>query len=195
MTETMVHSGPLACKEWGAVVRALLAGEQILDIRKGGIREPGRRFNIASDRFFLFPTIEHQEPALLKPAYRSWVDPRDARRDETIVIGGWAEVAHHVTISDEEHLAALDSKHIWASAYAATRLHWKRQAPLWILVLRVHRLLDPIVIPDRAGYHGCTSWVALDDFPEDPYELPSEPALTDTAFTGRVANLPSWLQP
>lgn len=191
----MVHPGTPACKEWGAIVRALLAGEQILDVRKGGLRELGRTFDLASDRFFLFPTVEHQAAELLKPAYRDWVDPTPVRQGDAIVIAGWAEVVHHCTIRDEEQLAALDSKLIWTPEYASTRLRWRRHTPLWILVLRVHRLLDPIVVPDHAEYHGCTSWVTLDALPEDPSSVPSEPALTDTAFAGRVANLPSWLQP
>ena len=176
-------------------MRALLVGEQIIDIRKGGIREPGRAFDLASDRFFLFPTVEHQEADLLKPAYRAWVDPVLARRDGGIIIGGWAEVVHHVTIEAEDQLAELGSKHIWTGEYAASRLHWKQRQPLWVLVLRAHRLVEPLVIPDAEAYHGCTSWMTLGDFPPDPYALPAEPALTDTAFAGRIAGLPEWLRP
>lgn len=194
MPDTAIHPGPLACKEWGAIVRALLAGEQIIDIRKGGIREPGRSFDLASDRFFLYPTVEHQEPELLKPAYREWTDPADVRSGTDILIGGWAEVVHHATISDDDELAALESRHIWSAEYAASRLHWKARDPLWVLVLRVHRLLEPVIIPDRDEYHGCTSWMTLNDLPDDPYALASEPALTDTAFAGRLANLPDWLR-
>jgi len=42
-----------ACKEWAAVVHALLEGEQILDARKGGLREDGRHFSVQSTRFWL----------------------------------------------------------------------------------------------------------------------------------------------
>ena len=42
-----------AYKEWGVVVRALLAGEQVLDVRKGGIREEGRHFGVRSTRLWL----------------------------------------------------------------------------------------------------------------------------------------------
>ena len=47
-----------ACKEWAAVVHALLEGEQILDVRKGGLREDGRHFSVQSTRFWLYPTAE-----------------------------------------------------------------------------------------------------------------------------------------
>ena len=51
-------------------MRALLEGEQILDVRKGGLREDGRHFALHSQRLWLYPTAEHQKPELLKPAYR-----------------------------------------------------------------------------------------------------------------------------
>ena len=35
-----------AYKEWAVIVHALLEGEQILDVRKGGLREDGRRFGL-----------------------------------------------------------------------------------------------------------------------------------------------------
>ena len=63
-----------ACKEWAAVVHALLEGEQILDVRKGGIREDGRHFSVQATRFWLYPTAEHQKPELLKEPYRHWID-------------------------------------------------------------------------------------------------------------------------
>ena len=63
-----------ACKEWAAVVHALLEGEQILDVRKGGLREDGRHFSVQANRFWLYPTAEHQKAELLKQPYRHWID-------------------------------------------------------------------------------------------------------------------------
>ncbi|MFZ4515488.1 MAG: DUF1802 family protein [Acidimicrobiia bacterium] len=195
MTATTPQSTPIACKEWGAVVRALLAGEQILDVRKGGIRESGRAFDLAAQRFCLYPTVEHQQATLLKPAYQSWVAPDEVRVGSDIVIGGWADVVHHALCTTPEDLATIDSKLIWTEEYANQRLAWKARQPLWVLILRVHRFIEPIVIPDREQYHGCTSWCDLTDFPPDPYALPSEPALSDAAFAGRIAQLPDWCRP
>ena len=64
-----------AYKEWGAVVQALLEGEQIIDVRKGGIREDGRHFSVQAKRLWLYPTVEHQRPELLKAAYARWIPP------------------------------------------------------------------------------------------------------------------------
>ena len=63
-----------ALKEWAVIVHALLEGEQILDVRKGGLREDGRHFSVQSNRLWLYPTAEHQKPELLKEPYRHWID-------------------------------------------------------------------------------------------------------------------------
>ena len=56
---------PIAFKEWAVTVRALAEGEQLLTLRKGGIREPGKHFKLDYDRFFLYPTFDHQRPDLV----------------------------------------------------------------------------------------------------------------------------------
>ncbi len=75
---------------------------------------------------------------------------------------------------------------IWTGDYAASRLKWKRRDALWILALRVHRLDEPITLPWREEYAGCTSWVDLDRLPDDPSAVASEPALSDESFIARV---------
>jgi hypothetical protein len=176
-----------SCKEWAAVVHALLEGEQILDVRKGGLREDGRHFSVQSTRFWLYPTAEHQKPELLKEPYRHWIDLAAAAPvGEPIRIDGWAEVDHAAEITEPEQLDALASKLIWTPDYAQSRLSWKARDPLWVLVLRAHRLLEPVTVPWQDAYGGCTSWVDLDGLPDDPASLPSEPALSDVAYEGRA---------
>ncbi|MGI8550821.1 MAG: DUF1802 family protein, partial [Dehalococcoidia bacterium] len=46
----------LALKEWAAVIDALQRGEQIVTLRKGGIRE--KAFLVEGRSFFLLPTFE-----------------------------------------------------------------------------------------------------------------------------------------
>jgi hypothetical protein len=176
-----------AFKEWAVIVHALLEGEQILDVRKGGLYEDGRRFGVQSRRVWLYPTAEHQQPELLKPAYRSTIDlAAGSPVGETIRISGWADVVGTATITEPEQLEALDSKLIWTFEYAESRLHWKKRQPLWVLAMRVHRLHEPLAVPWREEYGGCTSWVELVDPLPDPAKLESEPALSDTAFTARM---------
>lgn len=188
-----------ALKEWAVAVQALLAGEQVIDLRKGGVREAPRdtgdgralrRFGLESSRCWLYPTAEHQRAELVKPAYRHWLDLAPAAPvGEPITIRGWADVVAAATITEPEHLAALDSKSIWTADYAASRLRWKARDPLWVLVLRVHRLAEPVTVPWDDRYGGCTSWVTLDGLPDDPASLPSEPVLSDVAFEARVKGI------
>ncbi len=184
-----------AYKEWAVISRALLEGEQVLDVRKGGLREDGRHFGVQSSRVWLYPTTEHQRPELLKPAYRHTIELSPGSPvGEPITIPGWADIVGVATLTDPEQLARLDSKLIWTLDYAESRLNWKKRDPLWVLVLRVYRLRDPLTVPWDEDYGGCTSWVDLAGLPDDPAELPSELALSDTAFEARqkgvVAELP-----
>jgi hypothetical protein len=176
-----------ALKEWAVVVHALLEGEQILDVRKGGLREDGRHFALQSNRLWLYPTAEHQKGELLKDPYRHWLDLASAASvGEPIRIDGWAQVVRVATITEQEQLEAIESKLIWTAAYAESRFSWKSRDPLWVLALRVHRLAEPITVPWHDDYGGCTSWVDLDGLPSDPTAIPSEPALSDVAFAARL---------
>ncbi len=176
-----------ALKEWAAVVQALLVGEQVLDIRKGGLREDGRHFSIHSSRVWLYPTVEHQKPELLKPAYQRWVASTTAAAppDRAIRVEGWADIVGVATVTEPEILDALDGKVIWSRDYVESRFRWKARDPLVVLALRVHRLTEPITIAFRDEYGGCTSWVDLDGLP-DPDSVASAPALSDTAFDARL---------
>lgn len=176
-----------AYKEWATVVHALLTGEQVLDVRKGGIREEGRHFAVKAERFWLYPTAEHQRPELLKEPYRHWIDlARAAPVGDPIVIDGWADLVRVATITEQEQLDAIASKLVWTPEYAASRLGWKARDPLFVLALRAHRLEEPVTVPWREEYGGCTSWVELEGLPGDPTDLPSHPALSDVAFEARL---------
>jgi hypothetical protein len=176
-----------AYKEWATIVHALLVGEQVLDVRKGGIREDGRHFSVQATRFWLYPTAEHQKPELLKEPYRHWMDLAHASPvGDPIVLEGWADLERVATITEPEQLEAIASKLVWTSDYAASRLKWKKRDPLHVFALRAHRLLEPITVPWRDEYGGCTSWVELDGLPADPASLASQPALSDVAFGARL---------
>ncbi len=176
-----------ACKEWAAIVHALLEGEQILDVRKGGLREDGRHFSVQATRFWLYPTAEHQKPELLKEPYRHWIDLAHAAPvGEPITIEGWADVVKLATVTEPEQLDAIASKLIWTDDYAASRLGLEEARP-------AVGAGAPRAPAGRAGhgavgrgYGGCTSWVELDGLPDDPASLPSEPALSDVAFAARL---------
>ena len=61
---------PIAFKEWAVTVRALAEGEQLVTLRKGGIREPGKHFSLDHERFFLYPTFDHQRRDLVRESHQ-----------------------------------------------------------------------------------------------------------------------------
>lgn len=50
-----------ALKEWAVVVDALGSGQQIILLRKGGLREGPGGFAVAQPEFLLFPTLFHSQ--------------------------------------------------------------------------------------------------------------------------------------
>src|SRR4051794_13139646 len=64
-----ISSMPIAFKEWAVTVRALAEGEQLLTLRKGGIRESNKHFELEHERFFLYPTFDHQRCDLVRDSH------------------------------------------------------------------------------------------------------------------------------
>ncbi len=150
-----------ALKEWSVAVDALAAGETILLLRKGGIKEHQGRFSAEADRVVLFPTFEHQRPELLKPQYRPAVEavPK-GWHPKTITLKAWADITHIFLTDDADKVADLTAFHIWQPQLAQERLKWKAK-PLYLLALRAYRLPDPVTVPWQTAYSGCRSWITL----------------------------------
>ncbi len=180
-----------ALKEWAAVNRALLEGRQVIDLRKGGIREEGHRFRIRALRFWLYDSFEHQRPELLLPAASDLLDAAVAASPPagSLRFDGWAEIVESAALTEPEQVEALEGLHVWTPDYAVQRFRWRPKAPLLVLVLRVHRLHDTIEAPVRKEYASCTSWVPMLDLPRDPSTIASTPVLGDEAFASRVEAL------
>ena len=125
-----------ALKEWAIAVDALTAGQTILLLRKGGIREKG--FEVKNKRFWLYPTYEHQKPNLLKPEYASKVTPVESGwHPETVEIKSYAEITDVLTTEDGDRLNSLLPHHIWNEQMISDRLKWKPKQPIAILLLKV----------------------------------------------------------
>ena len=189
---------PIALKEWAVTVRALAEGEQLVTLRKGGIREVDKHFELEHDRFFLYPTFDHQRNdfvrashppelgrALEEGVWPGGEPPADAlTRDggipqpERVRIRAWAEVAASYLVTDPRCVDALTPYHVWTPDYAEKRLRWKRRHPLHVIVLRTYRIPRPVTVRVREDYGGCRSWV------EVQRALPFEgtPVLSDEEF-------------
>lgn len=180
---------PIALKEWAVSVKALAEGQQIIIMRKGGIIEETRDFQLISPTFYLMPAFEHQKKHLLKERYEDALDETLvdwSPNMETIKLEAYAEVVEDIEVTDQETLDRLRDFHIWTDTFAEERLNWKRTKPLHVLVLRVFRLSAPIEIPMRAAYNGCKSWVRL----EDEFAVPEKtPVLEEGKFQIEVQKI------
>jgi hypothetical protein len=189
---------PIAFKEWAVTVRALAEGEQLVTLRKGGIREPDRHFSLDHERFFLYPTFDHQRCDLVRESHMPelrraleegvWPDgdpPPNAlttdggiSQPDRVRIRAWAEVAAAWTVTDGRTVDALTPFHVWTTDYAEKRLLWKRRHPLNVLLLRTYRIPRPVTVKVRDDYGGCRSFLEI------TRDLPFEgtPVLSDEEF-------------
>jgi hypothetical protein len=189
---------PIALREWAVTVRALAEGEQLLTLRKGLLREPGKPFRLAHERFFLYPTFETQSADLVRESHQPelrraleegvWSDgepPLHAftsaipiQQPDRVRIRAWAEVARHFTIADPRCVDALSPFYVWTPSYAERRLGWRRQQPLHVLLLRTYRIPRPVTVKIKDEYSASQAWVELQR------ELPFEgtPVLSDAEF-------------
>jgi hypothetical protein len=189
---------PIAFKEWAVTVRALAEGEQLVTLRKGGIRETGKHFRLEHDRFFLYPTFDHQRQDLVRESHQPelrraleegvWADgepPLHAlayeggvEQPDRVRIRAWAEVAGHWTIDDPRCVDALSPYYVWTPDYAEKRLAWKRRHPLHVVLLRTYRIPRPVTVKVKDDYGGCRSWLEI------TRDLPFEgtPVLCDDEF-------------
>lgn len=171
----------VALKEWDVVCDALLTGRQVMLLRKGGISESIGGFELEHSKFFLFPTFLHQNKAMLKPEFAARVETH-IEEPGTIRIAGWAEVADIVKVRDRSQIDALDAEHIWTPPLIDMRFTYKPKNPLYLLIVRAHRLVHPTTIQNTPDYAGCKSWVPLETAME---ESPSMPSMTDESFAER----------
>ena len=147
-------------KEWDSVCQALLQGRQIALLRKGGIHESGGEFELEFRRFFLFPTFLHQDKEMLKPEHQDLFQ-YNGSEPKQIQLSAYADVTDIVRIQSPEQIAAIDACHIWTPRLIQSRLDYRPENPLYLLVVRTGRLAEPITIENHSSYAGCRSWVGL----------------------------------
>lgn len=174
-----------ALKEWAIAVKALSAGETIVLLRKGGIREA--KFQVKYPAVWLYPTYEHQKPHLLKPEYASQVVAVESGwHPQTVEIQSCGVITEVLPISSKNQVEALQSYHIWNEQMVSERLKWKPQQPLIVLLLRVYRLTEPQVIAYDDAYGGCKSWIDL----VEPIECDRlTPVLEEQQYEERVGEI------
>ena len=192
-----------AFKEWHVIVEALGAGEQILILRKGGISEGRDGFQVHAFRFWLFPTHFHAQREKTKPAAARFAPPSGASASgspasdpssaaiahstsDRIELRYFADLVHTAFLTDWPAVARLDPHHLWTETTVRERFDWSKPAGLHALVVRVHKLATPLILPLTADMGGCKSWI---DLPCAFGSQPSQSVLPDTAFHQRFAAL------
>ncbi|WP_419182299.1 DUF1802 family protein [Paenibacillus radicis (ex Xue et al. 2023)] len=181
---------PVALKEWAVAIEALRSGQQILIMRKGGIREETRDFQIESDSFYLFPTYEHQKKQWIKPEYQHQLDKTLegwSIEDTNVSIQCYAELVEDILVEDQEQLSRLGGLHIWTDTFAEERLKWKRTQPLHVMLLRVYELTAPAQLPILPLYNGCKSWIQLES--DTLSGMERKPVLDDAAFQKAIEEI------
>lgn len=169
-------------KEWAIVCQALGDGRQIFIARKGGISEEEGEFVLTNKEFFLFPTYLHQNSEGLKPGVHLELEMTSEPQDGKIHLKHFARVTDAWKVQDLSKLEKLRSEHIWSDRFLRQRFEWGNELGFHLLVLRVYRLLEEIILPQKKEYGGCKSWVTVQD--ERPLPRMS-PVLSDEEFLRR----------
>lgn len=180
-------------KEWAIAVEALLTGDLLLLIRKGGIREAQPYFEVPSDRALLFPTYEHQSRAAIRPAYVDrFIERSVPKAGDILLLKGWAEITHQLPLGGDRLVETLHPFHIWTDDWLRSRLAWQPNRPTFALLLRVHAFTQPFPLTYQNCYGGCRSWIQL----EARDALPaSTPVLPSAAYDARVAAIRAAIAP
>ena len=153
-----------ALKEWATVVKALENGDQNIILRKGGILETASGFNLASKKFLLFPTYEHQENKHLKPNFQGYLEnaKKNNPKNGHNKISSYAEVLAEADVSSEEKIKSLSPFHIWSDDYIKERMNWMPEKPMKVVFLKIFKVSE-LQIPLKSEYEGCKSWIDINE--------------------------------
>ncbi len=172
----------IAFKEWAVVVDAMGRGEQIILVRKGGIREDRGEFHVDHRMFWLFPTQFHEAERSIIPSKRPALREIAARMTNDAVGIELLAVADPVLkICDIGALKRLQGRHIWNEPILKHRFEFGREPGLHLLITRVYRLPSLQRIALLESYGGCRSWIEL----ERAITGEVAPVLTDAEFAAQ----------
>ena len=175
----------IAFKEWAVVVDALGHGEQIIILRKGGLREARGGFELEHHQFLLFPTLFHQQRESVLPAAQARYDllaPNFAPPDK-LRLEFMAEVIAWKRLDSLALAERLRGQHIWRDEVIAERFDWGGSQNIHALAVKMFHLPQPVELPMLPAYGGCKSWIEL---AEDIRTDGAQPVLAEAAFQARL---------
>lgn len=154
---------PVAFKEWQLVAEALATGEQTVILRKGGISEGKLGFQWLHEKFFLFPSLFHEQAQQVKPQADGTLRevPEAGTEGEGIVFSVYVEAIKTGRLTDWDEVLRLDPYHIWKEEIVRERFEWGDEFGLSYAVVKAWHLTDPWILADRTSFGGCRSWFGL----------------------------------
>lgn len=177
----------IALKEWAIVCKALEDGKQMLLLRKGGIMEYRKGFEVKHNEFLLYPTFEHQSVESIKIEYKEKLkeileeqnkyynnnnnnnnrkeidkDNKNFNTSSNNIIKLLAKVEDVIEISDKLILSELRDYHIWSDEYVTMRMNYNPSKPMSILLLRIYKLRKPLIVDINDRWAGCKSWIDIE---------------------------------
>lgn len=183
----------VAFKEWAIIVDALARGRQILVLRKGGISEGRGGFSLDHERFWLFPTLFHQQGDMVLTDEKQHCDkllqkPHDPSKIE---IRYYAEVIAWKRIESADEAHSLVGQHIWKEEVIQDRFDWSRRKDIHALAVRVHQIPLAVELPMHESYGGCKSWL---EFTSNLDTSGACPVLKDGDFLPKLKKFSDALQ-
>lgn len=160
----------LALKEWSIICKAMEEGKQTLLLRKGGILEYKKGFEISQKLFLLYPTLEHQAAEYLQSNYLQEYElllkrnSSESVQDKVNTLRIIARIEAMQEFHDNELLSKLEKYHIWNEKYVNMRMNYNPKKPMNALLLRIFKLSQPISIDVNPEWAGCKSWIDI-EFP------------------------------
>jgi hypothetical protein len=160
----------LALKEWSIICKAMEEGKQTLLLRKGGILEYKKGFEISQKLFLLYPTLEHQAAEYLQSNYLQEYElllkrnSSESVQDKVNTLRIIARIEAMQEFHDNELLSKLENYHIWNEKYVNMRMNYNPKKPMNALLLRIYKLSQPISIGVNPEWAGCKSWIDI-EFP------------------------------
>ncbi len=149
-----------ALKEWDAQVQALMRGEVSLVLRKGGIREIRKGFDVNHEAFWLYPTYLHQNAAELRPPFAAALRPDPD--PGTVHFPAWAEVAGVWRIESLDRALALEPLQALSEKAITSRFNYRDKPWIHALLLRVYPQPSVPALPETREMLGCVSWVPFE---------------------------------
>jgi hypothetical protein len=150
----------VALKEWELQIAAMLRGEQLFLLRKGGILESTNQFELEHPRFVFFPTVVHQDARMVREPWRGGI--RQVREEPSRVsICAYGESVRIFEVPSRSALRELADLYIWDEPLLEMRFAYRPEKPLYLVLVRAFALPGPIELENTLEYAGCRSWVPL----------------------------------